>query len=187
MATFCRRLRVYYGPCCLDGVRVCRGQLDMIPVQPPPRLLDQPSLARGAQQVDTSMRYLPGPQYKTHVLTLYDECVRLHRPIYSECLFILAPASGARAPYQGPVHAVIRRRRTGEADLSDPGISAHRPRDAAATLSRASAVQGGVARPIVIAPRLAAPAQRHSIAPSLRRPTGDPQRLGMARQKPPGP
>jgi hypothetical protein len=31
---------------------------------------------------------LPGPEYKTHVLALYDECVRLHRALFSECLFI---------------------------------------------------------------------------------------------------
>jgi hypothetical protein len=31
---------------------------------------------------------LPGPEYKEHVLGLYDECVRSRRPLYSECLFI---------------------------------------------------------------------------------------------------
>src|ERR1051326_5054558 len=31
---------------------------------------------------------LPGPEYKTHVLALYDECVRLNRALFSECLFI---------------------------------------------------------------------------------------------------
>ena len=31
---------------------------------------------------------LPGPEYKTHVLALYDECVRVYRALYSECLFI---------------------------------------------------------------------------------------------------
>ena len=31
---------------------------------------------------------LPGPEYKAHVLGLYDECVRSQRPLYSECLFI---------------------------------------------------------------------------------------------------
>jgi hypothetical protein len=30
---------------------------------------------------------LPGPEYKTHVLALYDECVRTNRALYSECLF----------------------------------------------------------------------------------------------------
>ena len=30
---------------------------------------------------------LPGPEYKTHVLALYDECVRSRRALYSECLF----------------------------------------------------------------------------------------------------
>ena len=37
---------------------------------------------------------LPGPEYKAHVLGLYDECVRSRRALYSECLFIspqLAP------------------------------------------------------------------------------------------------
>lgn len=33
---------------------------------------------------------LPGPEYKAHVLKLYDECVVARRPLYSECLF-LAP------------------------------------------------------------------------------------------------
>ena len=31
---------------------------------------------------------LPGPEYKAHVLGLYDECVRSRRAPYSECLFI---------------------------------------------------------------------------------------------------
>jgi len=31
---------------------------------------------------------LPGPEYKAHVLGLYDECVRARRALYSECLFI---------------------------------------------------------------------------------------------------
>jgi hypothetical protein len=31
---------------------------------------------------------LPGPEYKAHVLGLYDECVGARRPLYSECLFI---------------------------------------------------------------------------------------------------
>ncbi len=31
---------------------------------------------------------LPGPEYKAHVLALYDECVRTRRPLYSECLFM---------------------------------------------------------------------------------------------------
>jgi hypothetical protein len=30
---------------------------------------------------------LPGPDYRTHVLALYDECVAAGRALYSECLF----------------------------------------------------------------------------------------------------
>jgi hypothetical protein len=30
---------------------------------------------------------LPGPDYRTHVLALYDECVATRRALYSECLF----------------------------------------------------------------------------------------------------
>jgi hypothetical protein len=30
---------------------------------------------------------LPGPDYRAHVLTLYDECVATRRTLYSECLF----------------------------------------------------------------------------------------------------
>lgn len=45
-----------------------------------------------AQGVYATGRYLdeilPGPEYKTHVLRLYDECVRSRRALYSECLFI---------------------------------------------------------------------------------------------------
>jgi hypothetical protein len=37
---------------------------------------------------------LKGPQYRDHVLGLYDECVRERRPVYSESLF-LAAKSGA--------------------------------------------------------------------------------------------
>lgn len=31
---------------------------------------------------------LPGPEYRAHVLRLYDECVASRRPVYSESLFI---------------------------------------------------------------------------------------------------
>src|SRR5437764_6451349 len=64
----------------------------------------------------------------------------ISRPLFGVSVH-LAPASGTRAPYQGLVHAVVRRRRTGEPDLGGTSISAHRPRYAAATLSRASAVR----------------------------------------------
>jgi len=44
-----------------------------------------------AHGVNATGRYLdevlPGPDYATHVLALYDECVRERRPLYSECLF----------------------------------------------------------------------------------------------------
>lgn len=39
---------------------------------------------------------LPGPQYKAHVLGLYDECVRQRRPLYSECLFLSLQGRPAR-------------------------------------------------------------------------------------------
>jgi hypothetical protein len=42
--------------------------------------------------VDATGRYVdevvPGPEYKTHVLKLYDECVRERRPVYSESEFL---------------------------------------------------------------------------------------------------
>jgi hypothetical protein len=42
--------------------------------------------------VNASGRYLdevlPGPDYKNHVIGLYDECVRCRSPLYSECLFM---------------------------------------------------------------------------------------------------
>lgn len=45
-----------------------------------------------AQGVHATGRYLdevlPGLDYKTHVLRLYDECVRSRRALYSECLFV---------------------------------------------------------------------------------------------------
>jgi hypothetical protein len=31
---------------------------------------------------------LPGPEYKRHVIALYDECVCVRRALYSECLFM---------------------------------------------------------------------------------------------------
>ena len=31
---------------------------------------------------------LPGPEYRSHVLGLYDECVRTRHALYSECLFL---------------------------------------------------------------------------------------------------
>lgn len=34
---------------------------------------------------------LPGPEYKAHVLALYDKCVGARRPLYSECLFMARP------------------------------------------------------------------------------------------------
>ena len=48
-----------------------------------------------AQGVNATGRFLdevlPGPDYREHVLALYDECVASRRPLYSECLFF-APA-----------------------------------------------------------------------------------------------
>jgi hypothetical protein len=45
-----------------------------------------------AHGVNATGRYLdevlPGPEYRTHVLDLYDECVRTRRALYSECFFI---------------------------------------------------------------------------------------------------
>jgi hypothetical protein len=45
-----------------------------------------------AQGVHATGRYLdevlPGPEYRAHVLGLYDECVQSRRALYSECLFI---------------------------------------------------------------------------------------------------
>jgi hypothetical protein len=44
-----------------------------------------------AHGVNATGRYLdevlPGPDYATHVLALYDECVETRRALYSECLF----------------------------------------------------------------------------------------------------
>ena len=44
--------------------------------------------------MDATGRYLdevlPGPEYRAHVLRLYDECVRERRPVYSESLFLSA-------------------------------------------------------------------------------------------------
>ena len=52
-----------------------------------------------AQGVFATGRYLdevlPGPEYRNHVLSLYDECVQRRQALYSECLF-LSPAR--RAP-----------------------------------------------------------------------------------------
>ncbi len=33
---------------------------------------------------------LKGPEYRAHVLSLYDQCVRERRPVYSESLFLSA-------------------------------------------------------------------------------------------------
>jgi hypothetical protein len=45
-----------------------------------------------AQGMHATGRYLdevlPGPEYKEHVIGLYDECVRSRRALYSECLFM---------------------------------------------------------------------------------------------------
>lgn len=45
-----------------------------------------------AHGINASGRYLdevlPGPDYRDHVIGLYDECVRSRRPLYSESLFI---------------------------------------------------------------------------------------------------
>ena len=52
-----------------------------------------------AQGMNATGRYLdeflPGPEYKAHVIALYDECVGSRRALYSECLFM---APGRRAP-----------------------------------------------------------------------------------------
>src|SRR6266851_290011 len=39
---------------------------------------------------------LPGPEYKAHVLRLYDKCVRERRALYSECLFLSPQRAPAR-------------------------------------------------------------------------------------------
>jgi len=64
------------------SVRDCAAMLDATgtpqaasPYAPPPkagRYLDE---------------VLPGPDYRAHVLALYDECVAAQRALYSECLF----------------------------------------------------------------------------------------------------
>jgi hypothetical protein len=45
-----------------------------------------------AQGMNATGRYLdevlPGPEYKGHVIALYDECVFSRRALYSECLFM---------------------------------------------------------------------------------------------------
>ena len=45
-----------------------------------------------AHGINATGRYLdevlPSPDYKRHVLALYDECVQAHRALYSECLFL---------------------------------------------------------------------------------------------------
>lgn len=45
-----------------------------------------------AHGVHATGRYLdevlPGSEYKAHVLGLYDKCVEVRRPLYSECLFL---------------------------------------------------------------------------------------------------
>jgi hypothetical protein len=45
-----------------------------------------------AHGINATGRYLddvlPGDEYKTHVIRLYDECVRERRALYSECLFL---------------------------------------------------------------------------------------------------
>jgi hypothetical protein len=50
-----------------------------------------------AHGINATGRYLdevlPGPEYKVHVLGLYDECVQSRRALYSECLFV-SPQDG---------------------------------------------------------------------------------------------
>jgi len=52
-----------------------------------------------AQGLNATGRYLdevlPGPEYKAHVIAIYDECVDARRALYSECLFM---APDRRAP-----------------------------------------------------------------------------------------
>ena len=51
-----------------------------------------------AQGMNATGRYLdevlPGPEYRAHVIRLYDGCVGARRPLYSESLF-LSPQDGA--------------------------------------------------------------------------------------------
>jgi hypothetical protein len=51
-----------------------------------------------AHGINAAGRYLdevlPGPEYKKHVLGLYDECTHNRRALYSECLF-LSPQRGS--------------------------------------------------------------------------------------------
>jgi len=52
-----------------------------------------------AHGINATGRYLdevlPGPEYRAHVIALYDECVGARRALYSECLFM---APERRAP-----------------------------------------------------------------------------------------
>jgi hypothetical protein len=41
---------------------------------------------------------LPGPEYKEHVIALYDECVGSRRALYSECLFMSAQRRAPERP-----------------------------------------------------------------------------------------
>jgi hypothetical protein len=47
-----------------------------------------------AHGINATGRYLdevlPGPEYRAHVLGLYDECMENRRALYSECLFFAA-------------------------------------------------------------------------------------------------
>jgi hypothetical protein len=52
-----------------------------------------------AHGINATGRYLdevlPGPDYRAHVLRLYDECVGARRPLYSESMFIAPRGRGA--------------------------------------------------------------------------------------------
>ena len=96
------------------GTRAMPGRADLDPIEIP-RLLPDVMLVdvldRGryryrligtentrAHGIDARGRFLdevlPGPDYREHVLRLYDKCVRERRALYSECLF-LSPSNQA--------------------------------------------------------------------------------------------
>src|SRR2546423_3968938 len=83
---------------------------------------------------------LPGPEYKAHVLGLYDGCVRARRPLYSECLFI----SLEQAPERHTKVLFLLLSDDGERvnpGLGRPGVFLHRSGDPAAALHRTTALQ----------------------------------------------
>ena len=97
-----------------------------------------------AHGINATGRYLdevlPGPEYKSHVIGLYDECVRSRRALYSECLF-MSPLRARPERHTKVLFMPLGRRwRDRQHGVRHAGLLLYRPDDARAAFHRRAAL-----------------------------------------------